>query len=238
MSKRDAIKHLKKDKVLATLIKRVGELEARGEKDLYLALLRSVVGQQLSVKAAATIWQRFINLFKDGYPHASAVLALSDETLRAAGLSFQKAGYIKNIARFSTEKTLDYTKLKHKPDDELIEYLVQIKGVGRWTVEMILMFGLGRPDVLPLDDLGIQNGIKALYGVEAQKKELFQQMVQIAEAWRPYRTMACRYIWRYKDAELFESGKSKPSAGTGVKNAKRAVSNKGRTRTSKSGRVK
>lgn len=209
MSKHAAIKHLKRDKVLAGIINKIGVLEPRGDKDLYLSLLRSIVGQQLSVKAAATIWERFLNLFKDGYPSPEKVLKMKDEKLRAAGLSFQKAGYLKNIARFSIQETLDYGRLKHKQDDELIEYLVQIKGVGRWTVEMILMFSLDRPDVFPIDDLGIQNGIKALYKVEAQKKELLRQMTLIAESWRPHRTLACRYLWRYKDAELFGKERTK-----------------------------
>jgi len=115
-------------------------------------------------------------------------------------LSFQKAGYLKNIARFSLEETLDYHQLKTKSDDELIDYLVQIKGVGRWTVEMILMFNLNRHDVFPKDDLGIQNGMIALYKLKPEnKRELFSQMEAVAENWKPYRTLACMYIWRFKD---------------------------------------
>lgn len=194
--------HLNKDKQLKKVIKQVGPLKVGKRNDLYFSLIRAIVSQQLSTKAADTIFKRFLELFKDGYPHPKEVLKLKDDKMRAAGLSFQKAGYIKNIARFSMEETLDYKLLKSKTDDDLIDYLVQIKGVGRWTVEMLLMFTLGREDVLPLDDLGIQNGMKKLYGIEPKnKKHLYEEMVTIAESWRPYRTLACLYIWRYKDGE-------------------------------------
>jgi DNA-3-methyladenine glycosylase II len=198
--KDEHLRHLKKDKVFKKVIEKVGVFEVNHGKDLYLSLLKAIVSQQLSTKAADTIWSRFLALFKEGYPDPKLLLKMKDEKLRSAGLSFQKAGYLKNIARFSIEKTLDYKKLKSRSDEELIEYLVEIKGVGRWTVEMLLMFSLNREDVLPLDDLGIQNGIKNLYNVEAaNKKELFKQMMEVAEKWRPYRTLACRYLWRYND---------------------------------------
>lgn len=196
----DRLQHLKKDKKLKELIRQVGPLKYKKDLDLYLSLLRSIVSQQLSVKAAATIWQRFLGLFKNGYPEPRLLLKLKDEQLRAAGLSYQKAGYLKNIARFSIEETLDYQDLRKLSDEDLIDYLVQIKGVGRWTVEMILMFSLQRHDILPLDDLGIQNGMKHLYDIQhATKKELFKEMERIAQSWRPCRTLACLYIWRYKD---------------------------------------
>ena len=200
LQKQLILRHLKKDKILKQVITKIGELPAKRSNDLYLALLKSIVSQQLSVKAADTIWKRFLGLFKTNYPDAKQLLKLSDEQLRAAGLSYQKAGYLKNIARFSIEETLEYKLLKKKSDEELIDHLVQIKGVGRWTVEMVLMFSLNRPDIFPLDDLGIQNGIKSLYNLTTtNKKELYTQMVQLAENWRPHRTIACRYIWRYKD---------------------------------------
>jgi DNA-3-methyladenine glycosylase II len=194
------LEHLSKDKQLKKVIQQVGPIKMSKGNDLYFALMRSIVSQQLSVKAAETIFKRFLALFKEGYPHAKEVLKMKDDKLRAAGLSYQKAGYLKNIATFSIEKTLDYDELKGKPDDELIEYLVQIKGVGRWTVEMILMFSLGREDVFPKDDLGIQNGIKRMYRLEpSNKKELFAEMDRVAEKWKPYRTLACMYLWRFKD---------------------------------------
>ena len=202
MAAKDAhILHLKKDKKLKKVIDHVGTLKTGKSEDLFISLLRAIVGQQLSVKAADTIWGRFEGLFKDGIPTEKAILKLKDDKLRSVGLSYQKAGYLKNIANFSLEQTLDYKLLKKKTDDELVEYLVQIKGVGRWTVEMLLMFNLNRKDVFPKDDLGIQNGMKKLYGLTSEKKALHAEMEAIAEAWRPHRTMACRYIWRYKDSQ-------------------------------------
>lgn len=194
------LKHLKKDKLLKKVIERVGPIKTKKETDLYFSLMQAIVSQQLSVKAAATIWNRFLTLFKNAYPDPKSVLKLSDQKLRSVGLSFQKAGYLKNIAAFSLEKTLDHGKLKKLSDEDLINYLVEIKGVGRWTVEMLLMFSLKRHDVFPKDDLGIQNGIVSLYGIEAtNKKELFLQMELISQKWRPYRSLACMYIWRHKD---------------------------------------
>ena len=198
----DSLKHLKKDKDLKKAIDKIGVLKQSKSNDLFFSLMRAIVSQQLSVKAADTIWQRFLGLFKDGAPDAKLVLKFSDDKLRSVGLSYQKASYLKNIARFSIEQSLDHKLLKTKTDDELVDYLVQIKGVGRWTVEMLLMFDLNRPDVFPKDDLGIQNGIKMLYGLNVgTKKELFFEMERIAENWRPYRTLACRYLWRYKDLD-------------------------------------
>ena len=196
------IDHLKRDKALKKVIEKTGPIKSAKEEDLYFMLLRAIAGQQLSVKAAQTIWSRVLKLFKDNYPHAKSVLKLDPEKLRSAGLSYQKAGYLKNIAEFSIEKTLDYHQLKTKTDEELIEYLIEIKGVGRWTVEMLLMFSLNREDVFPKDDLGIQNGMKKLYGLKADnKKELFKEMHLVSEKWKPYRTLGCKYIWRHKDEE-------------------------------------
>jgi DNA-3-methyladenine glycosylase II len=197
---RKAIQHLSKDKALSAVIKSAGTIRTKADTDLFLALLRSIVGQQLSMKAAQTIWNRFLDLFPDRYPHASLLLKLDDARLRSAGLSGQKAGYLRNIATFSIEKSLDYERLKRMTDDELVDYLVQIKGVGRWTAEMILMFSLGRMDVFPIDDLGIQNGMRKLYRIRStDKKKLFSRMEAIANNWRPYRTVACMYVWRFKD---------------------------------------
>jgi DNA-3-methyladenine glycosylase II len=201
LKREENITHLKKDKALKKVIERVGVIKNSRREDLFIALVRAIVSQQLSVKAADTIYNRFLGLFKNGVPDAKSILKLKDDKLRAVGLSYQKAGYIKNIATFSLEQSLDHKLLNKKTDDELVEYLIQIKGVGRWTVEMLLMFNLNRPDVFPKDDLGIQNGIKKLYNLTSEKKALLKEMEEIAESWRPHRTLACRYIWRYKDAK-------------------------------------
>jgi DNA-3-methyladenine glycosylase II len=193
------LEHLRQDKKLAKIIDRVGVLKIKKHDDLYLALQRSIVSQQLSVKAAATIWGRYETIFPENYPHPELVLKMDVEKMRAAGLSYQKAGYIQNIARFSKEETLDYHKLKKMEDEELITYLTQIKGVGRWTTEMILMFTLGRENVLPLDDLGIQMAMIKMFNIKGDKKQMKLKMIKHAEKWEPYRTLACKYLWRYKD---------------------------------------
>lgn len=200
MTRHEELAHLRKDKVLRRLIDHVGPMKRRRGSDLTVALLRAIVGQQLSTKAADTIWSRFLALFNGAHPEAKKIIRLTDEKLRAAGLSYQKASYLKNIARFSLDNSLDAKLLKSKTDDELVEYLAQIKGVGRWTVEMVLMFDMNRRDVFPKDDLGIQNGMRHMYDIPAtKKKELYAEMDRIAESWKPCRTLACMYLWRYKD---------------------------------------
>jgi DNA-3-methyladenine glycosylase II len=198
-----ALDHLSKDRVMRKIIGHVGSITLKKDADLYLSLLRAIVGQQLSVKAAATIWKRFIAIFSDEYPSAEKVIALPEDTLRSVGLSRQKAGYIKNIAEFSLTNTLDYQKLKKLSDDELIEYLVQIKGVGRWTAEMLLMFNLHRMDVFPKDDLGVRLTMCRLYNIKGVKpREQHEAMIRIAEKWRPYRAVACHYLWNFKDGAV------------------------------------
>ena len=194
-----AYKHLKKDALMKEVLKATPALTFSPNKNLYQSLIRAIVSQQLSVKAAATIYQRFLNLFPGNDPAAEIVLRLDDEQLRNCGLSYQKAGYLKNIAQFSITNGLDYRKLYRMSDEVLIAHLTQIKGVGKWTVEMILMFSLNRPDVFPVDDLGIQNAMKKLYNLDGKGKELHQQMTDIAKQWQPYRTIACRHLWRWKD---------------------------------------
>ncbi len=195
----DAYRTLKKDTILKNIIKATGKLEPVASKDLYSSLLTSIVSQQLSVKAADTIWSRFILLFPDKIPHAELLLEIQDDKLRAVGLSYQKAGYLKNIASFSKDKMLIYKSLYRKSNDDLIEYLTEIKGVGRWTAEMILMFSLNRADVFPVDDLVIQNALKKHYHLTSKGKELHKEMNEIAVKWQPYRSLACRHLWKFKD---------------------------------------
>ncbi|CAN5561934.1 hypothetical protein BH11BAC2_BH11BAC2_26180 [soil metagenome] len=195
-----AYQHLLKDQKLKKIILHTGKLKMPVRNNLYEALLVSVVSQQLSVKAADTIWSRVLALFPEEQPHPLELLKLKDDQLRTAGLSWSKASYLKNIAQFSIDQTLDYRKLRKLDDETLIQYLTQIKGVGRWTSEMILMFPLNRPDVLPLDDIGIQHGMKKIYQIEGKGKELHPQMLRIAAKWTPYRTLACRHLWKYKDS--------------------------------------
>jgi DNA-3-methyladenine glycosylase II len=199
MNQSEAIFYLKKEPNIRRLINSIDLPEHRPSGRIYYDLLESIVSQQLSVKAADTIFKRFLTLFPDGYPHPEMLLACDQDQLRAVGLSNQKAGYLKNVARFSTEFDLENHHWNVLSDQEVIRLLSQIKGVGVWTVEMLLMFTLGRPDVLPVDDLGIQQGMQRLFGLQESGRDLKKKMVELAEPWRPYRTLACRYLWRFKD---------------------------------------
>ena len=172
---------------------------SRRHSDVYMALLSSIVSQQLSVRAADTIFNRFLDIFPDRYPYPEKLIRTRNERLRSAGLSQQKSGYLKNVAKFAVHNDgLNYDTLKRKTNEELVDHLTQIKGVGRWTVEMLLMFTLDRKDVLPLDDLGIQQAIKRLYRLDHEGRELKQKMVEIADNWRPYRSVVCKYLWHWK----------------------------------------
>ena len=194
-----AKKHLSKDPVFAPLLNGIRLEPLELTNDVYLRLLRAIVYQQLSGKAAATIYGRFINLFNDGYPHPEQVISFDLATLRKVGLSRQKASYIQNVAQHFVDHDLLRQDWSRVPDDYIIRELTQIKGVGTWTVQMILMFSLGRKDILPTGDLAIQQSMRELYQLEGRGKKLEQQMLKIADSWRPYRTVAARYLWRWKD---------------------------------------
>jgi len=205
MTPASIIAHLEKDPRLALLIEKVPFPAHKTEAgDLYVSLLESITSQQLSTKAAATIWARVLSLFPDEYPHAAQLIALPADVLRSKGLSYGKAAYMQNVARFHLEHDLYSEHIAAMPDDELVAYLTQIKGVGRWTVEMILMFSLNRADVFAPDDQGITSAMVHLYQIEETKKAQKKRMLAIAESWRPYRTTACRYLWRWRDAGLMK----------------------------------
>ncbi len=187
---------LGKDPVLASIILTGQRLPSSKSEDLYFKLLSAIVSQQLSTKVAAVIFTRFKALFPDEYPHPHLVLETPDETLRGAGLSFQKIGYVRNVATFASEGKMEHATIDAMESEDLVLHLTQIKGVGRWTVEMLLMFALERPDVFPVDDLGIQNAMKRHYGLKATGKALKLQMQEIADGWRPFRTVASKYLWQ------------------------------------------
>ena len=192
---KEAIQHLRKDPILRKAIDQI-ELPPRNiHANVYDALISSIIGQQLSVKAASTIKGRFLDLFDGNFPLPQELMPTEDEWLRKVGLSRNKASYVKNVAQFFDENDLLEKDWSNDTDEDIINLLTQIKGVGRWTVEMILMFALQRPDVFPLLDLGIQNGIKKLYDVTAEKKELYKAMEEISQPWKPHRTLACLYLW-------------------------------------------
>jgi DNA-3-methyladenine glycosylase II len=187
------------DPVMAAILANARPLASSKSEDLYFKLLSSIVSQQLSTKAAATIFRRFTELYPDNYPHPHLVKETPEETLRGAGLSFQKIGYVRNVADFAAAGNLEHATIDALEDEELIRHLTQIKGVGRWTVEMLLIFALERPDVMPLDDLGIQNAMKRHYKLGETGKALRARMLEVAENWRPYRTIACKYLWQSLD---------------------------------------
>ena len=192
--------HLSQDPLLKPLLEQI-ELPAFVARPVYPALLESIISQQLSTRVADVIHGRFLALFEDRFPHPDQVLALSSEALRSVGLSAQKANYLRNVAGFALTPGLEPAKIHAMTDDEVVAYLTQIKGVGHWTAEMILMFALNRPDVFPVDDLVIQQTMVRLYGVEARGRPLRLRLTEIAEGWKPYRTYACRYLWRWKDTK-------------------------------------
>ncbi|RDC62599.1 DNA-3-methyladenine glycosylase family protein [Adhaeribacter pallidiroseus] len=187
---------LSQDPVMAAIINRCPEILPVPRTDIYLSLISSIISQQLSTKVAAVIKNRFLNLFPERYPEPERLQNLPDETLRSVGLSYQKLNYIRNVAAFKETGQLEHASITSLEDEPLITHLTQIKGVGRWTVEMILMFALDRPDVLPVLDLGIQNAIKKAYNLDLTGKPLQAKMREIAENWRPYRTIACKYLWK------------------------------------------
>jgi DNA-3-methyladenine glycosylase II len=195
--------HLSKDKKLKPIIEAVDVPPLRKKKNVFIYLVGSVMSQQLNIKVADIIYNRFLALYGKREPDPQQVLETPIATLRTVGLSNQKATYIHNIAQFAVEKGITLKHLGKLDDEEVIVYLTQIKGVGRWTVEMLLMGCLGREDVLSLGDYGIQSAMAQLYRFDMEnKKELFARMEKKAAAWKPYRSYACRYLWRWKDAGL------------------------------------
>ena len=196
-----ALQHLQQDEKLALILENAKPIIPAPHTDLYKALIRAIVGQQLSVKAANTIHNRFLSLFENAYPEPTFLLQLPDETLRGVGLSGQKLNYLKHVANFKLSGNLDHAVIDKLSDDAVTDHLVQIKGVGRWTAQMILMFALDRPDIFPADDIGIQQAMKRVYGLTSEGKELKKEMENIAATWAPYRSLASKYLWKSLDNE-------------------------------------
>jgi DNA-3-methyladenine glycosylase II len=192
---------VQRDRRLRPVIHAVPYPRARRNRDVYRSLVRSIISQQLSVKAAKTIHTRLLELFPDGEAHPELLVRMSRNRLRSAGLSEQKVNFLKGIARVAREGGLDYADLSRRNDDELIDTLTRLHGVGRWTVEMLLMFTFDRPNVFPVADVGIQNAMRTLYGMKEEGKAFRQRMVTIANRWQPYRTVACRYLWAWRSPD-------------------------------------
>ncbi len=192
-----ARRHLMRtDPRLAAIIKRIGpcELHAVAPKDPFEALCMSIASQQLSTKAADTIFRRFCELFPpDRRPSPDRVMTLTDDEIRAVGFSRPKVGFIKDLAARVLDGRLDLPGLTKHPDDEVMRQLVDVKGIGRWTAEIFLMFRLGRPDILPADDMGLMNAVHRAYGL--RKRPDAKRLRKMGEAWRPYRSVASWYLW-------------------------------------------
>jgi DNA-3-methyladenine glycosylase II len=194
---------MRRDPILAAAIKKIGPcgMADRQRKDHLSALVGAIVSQQLSTKAAATIYGRFVALFPDSHiPDAAAIAAQSDASLRGVGLSGQKVGYLRDLSSRIADGRLDLDELDALADEVVIERLTAVKGFGRWTAEMFLMFRLHRPDVLPAGDLGIVNAIQRLYRL--RKRPDAKRVMKIGDAWKPYRSVASWYLWQSLKLEV------------------------------------
>jgi DNA-3-methyladenine glycosylase II len=190
------------DDVMARLIDEHGALVRKDLKnerpgDAYGALLRSIVGQQLSTKAARTIYGRMLELFDGHAPSPLQLLAANPDDIRAAGLSRPKINYLRDLAQHVEDGELELERLDDLPDGEVIAQLTAVKGIGEWSAHMFLMFHLGRPDVLPVGDQGIRRAVQVQYGL--RKLPDPKRLEKIARPWRPYRTLACLYLWSSLD---------------------------------------
>ena len=192
------IAHLRCDPVMAGLVDAAEPPAQRSSNDLYTDLIDAIVSQQLSVKAAASIMRRFLGLFPDDSPEPAAVRRRSEEELRAVGLSRPKVRYLHGIAEAIINGEIDLTEVAGYDDEAFIKAITELKGVGRWTAEMLLIFSLGRRDVFSVGDLGLRNAVARAYGVEGDDREAIEA---IAERWRPYRSLACHYLWKSLDNE-------------------------------------
>jgi DNA-3-methyladenine glycosylase II len=190
--------------VIAGLIDRFGDpervLARRGPRpgDAYGTLVRSIVGQQLSTKAARTIFERLVELFGGHTPTPRGLLDTDPEELRRVGMSRAKVAFLRDLAEHVEDRELSLDRLAELPDEDVLEQLTAIKGLGPWSVHMFLIFHLGRPDVLPVGDLGIRRAVQIAYGLS--ELPAAGELERIAEAWRPHRSLACLYLWRSLDS--------------------------------------
>lgn len=220
---RAARRHLSKaDPVLARIIAEVGPLGIMPRAERFQALARTIIFQQLAGAAANAIYNRFVGLFPGApFPSAEQVLAKSDAELRAVGLSEKKALYIKDLAAHVRNGTLNFHRFHRMTDDEIITDLTRVKGIGKWTAEIFLMFNLGRPDIMPADDLGVQNAVKRYYRMRQRPNR--KRLLRHAERWRPYRSAAAWYLWRSLDITLPDGEKPAPKKVVAAKPLTRKV---------------
>ena len=194
-----ALRHLSHaDKRMEKLIDKFGPPNFNLMNNYYESLVRSIVYQQLSGKAASIIYERFLDLFVfDIYPEPKDILAVSIETLRSSGLSYQKVNYIRDLSEKWQDGTMNLTDIDSMTDEEISSELIKVKGIGQWTADMFLMFTLGRPDVFPFGDLGIQKGFMALTNMNRLPTQ--KEMERKTKKWQPYRTVAAWYLWKLVD---------------------------------------
>jgi DNA-3-methyladenine glycosylase II len=194
MIDKKAIKFLKKDPKFAKIIMQIGDYDVKITKNRYQSLVEAIISQQLSGFAANSIIKKFRKLYKSKFPKPRDVTKTSDSKLRTTGLSKMKIIYIKELSKKIESKELNMRKISTQSDEQVIEVLTDVKGIGRWTAEMFLIFSLGRLDILPVGDLGLKKGIQSMYSLkELPQKE---QIEQLAESWKPYRTVATWYLWK------------------------------------------
>lgn len=196
----DYITHLSTDRKLARVLAEQDPVELKSRKNIPLRLCASIMSQQLSTKVAKVIFTRFLELYDGKEPTPQQIVDTPYDTLKGIGLSNAKTLYILNVAHFAIEHKLDDKKIRKMSNEEIIDLLTQIKGVGKWTVEMLLMFTLGREDVFAVDDYGIQSAMKKIYKLDdTDKKAMKEAMLKISAKWSPYRTYACLHLWQWKD---------------------------------------
>jgi DNA-3-methyladenine glycosylase II len=200
---RDAAREhlLESDPVMRAIVKSVGPFEMHLRGRPYPSLVRAILYQQLAGPAAAAIERRFLRMFGGRVPDAATLASSSDADLRTVGISRQKASYLRSIGEHFAGGALSDRRLMRMSDDEVIAAVTAIRGVGQWTADMLLMFCIGRPDVLPTGDLGVQNAMRLAYGLDVAPKP--GEMLAIAEPWRPYRSAGSWYLWRRGDLVTF-----------------------------------
>lgn len=196
-----AKKHFKlNDPVLGSLADEVVLTEWGNNDNYFISLVESIISQQLSVKAADTIWKRFLAFLPNGEVDPAFVLDLPDQKIRKAGISWQKISYIKDLAKKTLESGILFEQFDIMTEEEIITELIKVKGIGRWTAEMFLMFSMGRPDVFSYGDLGLRRAMQKLYKLRKEPTE--KRAALIANKWKPYRTIACRYLWGSLDNKI------------------------------------
>lgn len=185
------------DPILDKAIHKIELPQLTKTKDVYLDMLEVIISQQLAGNVARVIYNRFLDLFENRYPKPKLLVETDDIKLSSVGLSNAKAKYVKNLAEFALKNDISVKHIESMSDEEIIDFLTQVKGIGKWSVEMILIFSLQRPDVFPYDDLVIKKSVIEIYKINEAGKELIPKMNSIAEIWKPNRSLASRYLWAY-----------------------------------------